>query len=187
MKTQVRDDAIAKNRKLVKTLTLACVAQSLSIIVLVFLVINALHSKTIVYQPVISGQYSLSERTFSPGYLRDMASDIAQLRLTWQPDTIQARYQRLLALVAPDRVASVRAGLNQEIQAVEKRRMSSVFYEHHVLVDVKHQAALVAGELQRLDDGVLLPLVHKTYQIQFHYVGGTLQVLSITEKEPQHG
>lgn len=185
MKTSVRDDAIAQTKQLLAVMKIACLALSLAVMVLSGLCFYAFFSKEVVYQPAMSGAYTLSERHFSPSYLKAMASDFMQLRLTWNPQTITPRYQQLMSMVSPSQASQVRQALNQEIKAVQQRKMTSVFYEDRVQVDVSHDEAKVSGSLQRLDDGVLLPSIPKTYVLQFHYVAGTLELVSITDQHNQ--
>jgi hypothetical protein len=66
---------------------------------------------------------------------------------------------------------------------VKSRKLQSVFYQEKVAVDMKTMAVNVTGNLQRIDDGVVLGLVKKTYLLKFNYVHGTLQIVSITEEK----
>lgn len=184
MKTHVRDDAISKNKKTLRVVTLACLAQSLTIVILACLTIYAFMSKETVYVPTSGGaSYSLSELSVSPDYLRKMSSDVMQLRLTWNKDTIADKYSQLLSLLRPSEMPYMRRMLNKEIAAVKGREISSVFYQDRngISVDVKNRIAVVTGSLQRIDNSVLLPLVQKNYKIKFKYVRGTLEIISIEE------
>ena len=183
METQVRDDAIAKNKKTLRVITIACLAEAVAIVVLAGICIYAMSAKKTVYQPTMGASYTLSGKAFSPVYLKDMASDIMQLRLTWNPSTVIQQYGKILSMVKPSSVTYVRKSLNSEIATIKNRKMSSVFYQTLARIDVKRQAAIVSGSLERIDDGVILPAVTKHYLIQFHYVGGTLQIVSIKEEK----
>jgi conjugal transfer pilus assembly protein TraE len=184
MKTQVRDDAILKNERLVRILTVAVLSEAVAILGLIALCLYSLSVKQTIYQPTLMGQpYTLSAKAVSPNYLKGMATDVMQLRLTFNADTVVARYARLLALVAPDSLSTVRKTLNTEIGVVKSRKLQSVFYQEKVAVDMKTMAVNVTGNLQRIDDGVVLGLVKKTYLLKFNYVHGTLQIVSITEEK----
>jgi len=186
MRTDRRDDAIAKNKQTVRLLKIVCLAQSAAIVALAALVLYFCTSKEIVYQPTMGSSYTMSERHFSPAYLRNMATDIMQLRLTWNAQTVTGHYAKILTMVKPNVTTAVRKMLNSEIAAIKKRNISSVFYQTKALVDVKNQVAKVSGNLVRTDDGVVLPSVRRTYLIQFHYTHGTLQIVSIADQEKQH-
>lgn len=183
MKTQVRDDAIAKNQYTVRLMRLALLSQAVVILILSGLVVYAFLAKETLYIPTNgSGSYKVSQLTVSPSYLQGVASDVMQSRLTWNQDTIVTQYMRLLRMVSPKTQSVIRQQLNEEITAVKKRDMQSVFYQTgQPLVDVKHQIAEVHGSLQRIDKGIPLPPKKVSYQIQFNYSLGHLSVESISE------
>lgn len=185
MKTQHRDDAIERNKQTVRVLTMACLAQSVAILALGGLSLYAFTAHEIVYQPTLGGvSYTLSQRRFSPAYLQAQASNIMQLRLTWNPTTIEPQYQQLMSMAAPQALQTIRPLLNAEIKTVKKRAMRSVFYQTRVIVDPKQQLAQVFGTLERIDDGVVLPAVKKAYWVSFDYRSGSLQIVSIKEENP---
>lgn len=183
MKTQIRDDAIARNRHTLRLLMIACLSQTVTILVLAGVALYAFMAKEIIYIPTNgSGTYKVSQLSFTPSYLQGIASDVMQDRLTWNENTIVNQYMKILSMVTPDELPFIRKQLNEEIKSVKKRNMTSVFYQKDApLVDVKNQLAQVSGVLQRIDHGVVLPPKPVTFQIQFKYTLGTLQIVSISE------
>lgn len=185
MKTQYRDDAIERNKQTVRILTIVCIAQSVVILALAGLSLYSFTAREIVYQPTLGGaSYTLSQRRFSPAYLQAQASNIMQLRLTWNPTTVEQQYEQLLSMTAPQALQTIRPLLNAEINTVKKRAMHSVFYQTKVIVDPKQAVAQVFGSLERIDDGVVLPAVKKAYWVMFDYRSGSLDLVSIKEENP---
>jgi len=183
MKTQTRDDAIARNQQLIRVLKLVVICQSITLILLGSLVCYGFFAKQVMYVPTMShAAYSQSQIRLSPAYVGSVADDLMQLRLTFNEDTVEARYQKLLSMVEPKSRARVASALNKEISVIKKRKMQSVFYQDsQPLVDMHELSAKVSGNLVRIDDGVILPARHKTWLIHFANHLGTLRILSITE------
>lgn len=182
MKVSVRDDAISKNRYTLRVMTLACIGQSITIVLLSGLCLFSFFYQKTVYIPTVSGQsYTMSSANISPIYIQDVANDVMQLRLTWNSDTITQQYQKLISFLKPKDVPYFRALLNKEINNVKNRHMQSVFYIRSTKVDVKDHMALVSGVLQRVDAGVMIKPVHKSYQIKFSNYYGRLYLTSIEE------
>lgn len=162
-------------------------SQAVVIALLGSLTLYAFLAKETVYVPINgSPSYSLSQLRFTPSYLQQVASNVMQLRLTWSADTVVDQYGKLMSMVKPKERGMIRTQFNQEIAAVKKRHMSSVFYQEQgdTKVDVKGREAEVSGMLQRIDEGVVLQPVKRTYRLQFDYSSGTLQVVSIKEVKP---
>jgi type IV conjugative transfer system protein TraE len=183
VKTQIRDDAIARNRHTLRLLMVACLSEGITILVLAGLALYAFMAKEVIYIPTNgSGTYKVSQLSFSPSYLQGIASDVMQDRLTWNENTIVNQYMKILSMVSAEELPFIRKQLNAEIKSVKKRNMTSVFYQKYApLVDVKNKLAQVSGVLQRIDHGVVLPPKPVSFQIQFKYTFGTLQIVSISE------
>ncbi|AMA44090.1 TraE/TraK family type IV conjugative transfer system protein [Piscirickettsia salmonis] len=159
-------------------------SQAVVIALLGGLTLYAFIAKETVYVPINgSPSYSLSQLRFTPSYLQQVASNVMQLRLTWSNDTVVDQYGKLMSMVQPKERKPIREQFNREITAIKKRHMSSVFYQDQVAtkLDIKSQEAQVTGMLQRVDAGVVLQPVKRTYLLKFNYSSGTLQVVSIKE------
>ncbi|MCF6768421.1 type IV conjugative transfer system protein TraE [Thiotrichales bacterium 19S11-10] len=183
MKTQLRDDVLTKNRQIIRILITTCLSLVIVVLVLSGLSFYSFFVKERIYIPTHSSEsFSLSSFNASPSYLSDMATDIMQSRLTWSSDTISKQYTKLLNLVSVNQKEALKKTLNEEIESVKRRKMSSVFYQNKKpLVDSQSLVVQVTGQLQRVDDGIILKPVKKTYQIHFSYHLGLLTIVSISE------
>ena len=110
-----------------------------------------------------------------------MTEKVADLRLTYNPDTIDARYAMLTHLLPANTQESFKKLLDTEITTVHEKNISSVFYAENVAVDVVHHQGQIAGLLYRTSHGLQLNPQHKTYQIQFSFQQGILALNAMKE------
>ena len=123
----------------------------------------------------------MGDATYSPTYLKEMTEKVADLRLTYNPETIESRYALLLHLTPANRQEGFKRLLDSEREVVIAKNISSVFYVEKVTVDVKRVEGKLEGLLYRTSHGLQLQPEHKTYQLQFNYKNGLLGLLSIKE------
>lgn len=183
MRTTIRDDAILKNKQMMRVLSIACISEALVILVLSALVVYLDLSRNIVLVPTNSNvQYKVSALHVSANYIKDMAENVVQLRLSWNAQSISHQFQKLLAMSEMSARQSLAKQLNQEIKVVKKRKMSSVFYQEGVpLANLNNMTVKVVGTLQRVDDDVLLSPVKKAYLIHFKDGIEGFRIVSIKE------
>jgi len=182
MQTNYRDNAIAKNRLLLKLTLLWAVSSTLAVIVLAFTCFYAINHRQTHWLPVCTGlEFSIGDSAYTPAYLKQMTEKVADLRLTYNPETIDARYATLLHLISNDNKTSFKKVLDQEITTVQAKNISSVFYSEKIAVDVQHHQGQIVGLLYRTSHGLQLKPKHKTYQMQFRFKNGLLELQSVKE------
>ncbi len=182
MQTSYRDHAIAKNRLLFKLTLLWAIATTFAVVALSILCFYALSHREVHWLPMcVENEFSLGESTYSPSYLKQMTEKVADLRLTYNPDTIDARYAMLTHLLPANTQESFKKLLDTEITTVHEKNISSVFYAENVAVDVVHHQGQIAGLLYRTSHGLQLNPQHKTYQIQFSFQQGILALNAMKE------
>lgn len=182
MNTTYRDNAIAKNRLLLK-LTLAwAVSSSATVLVLVGVNFYSLTHRQVHWLPVCTGaEFSIGQRAYSAAYLKEMTEKAADLRLTYNPETIDSRYAMLSHLIKPNVLDAFIRLLDEERRTVHEKNISSVFYSENISVDVAHHQGQIEGLLYRTSHGLQLAPEHKVYRLQFSFQNGLLALSSIQE------
>ena len=182
MKTSFRDHALAKQQWLLKFTLLWALSSTLAVIVLSVTCGYALTHRQVHWLPVCtSGEFSVGERDYSAAYLQQMTQKVADLRLTFNPETIDSRYESLLLLTPISQQNAYRRVLDADIATVHEKNSSSAFYTEYVSVDVAHHQGRVSGLLHRTSHGLALTPKHKTYELQFSFASGQLNLESIKE------
>jgi len=182
MELSYRNDAIAKNKLLFKLTLLWALTVTAAVIVLAAACLYAILHRQVHFLPICTGaEFSVGDRSYSPSYLRQMTEKVADLRLTYNRETIDGRYETLLHLVKSRQREPLKKLLDKEIEAVHEKHISSVFYVESIAVDVVHSQARIKGMLDRTSHDLALESRHKSYQLQFAYSNGSLELESIKE------
>ena len=182
MQTSWRDNAVAKNKLLLKLTLLWAGSSSVVAVVLAFLCYYALTHRQIHWLPVCTGsEFSIGDSAYSPEYLKKMTEKVADLRLTYNPETIESRNATLIHLIPANHQEAFKKVLDAERETVVKKNISSVFYAEHVSVDIKHNQGRIDGLLYRTSHGLQLSPKHKQYTLQFSFKNGLLGLESVKE------
>lgn len=182
MEIKFRDDAISKNRLALRITFIWALISSCSLLLVSVMSFHAFKHQKVHWLPVCSGaEFSISETDYSPAYLKEMAKKIIDLRLTYNPETIESHYKTLVNLTPGKYQESLNTRLQKEIEAVVQKNITSVFYTDKISVDTKHHQALISGFLHRTSHGLSLKPRHKQYQLTFVFRSGELSPLSIVE------
>jgi len=186
MDLRLRDDAIAKNRVLLRISLIWAILSSFSLIIISSLCFYAFNHKQSYWLPVCTAsELSIGGSSYSASYMREMTLKIATLRLTYSPNTINERYEALIHLADASKQESLKKILDDEIKLIKKKNISSVFYSDGVKVDSKHHIAKITGMLQRTIHDLSVKAQRKTYLIQFSFNNGLLSVVSIKEQKDE--
>ena len=182
MDTNVRDNALAKSRLLLNLTLIWALGSSLLAIILVFLCSYlVLHKETHWIPICVSEKFQISEKSYSPSYLKDMAERVVDLRLTYNKDNTQSRFNTLLMLTDVAHQGAFKELLDNEQKTIENKDVSSVFYVNETSVDITHQKAQVRGVLHQASRGIALKPEFKIYELKFSYKSGLLGLLSMQE------
>lgn len=182
MQTSWRDNAVAKHKLLLK-LTLAwAMSASVGVVILASFCFYAITHRQIHWLPVCTGsEFSIGDAAYSPEYLKKMTEKVADLRLTYNPETIESRNTVLIHLIPANHQEAFKRVLDTERKTVVDKNISSVFYAEHVSVDLKLNQGQIDGLLYRTSHGLQLQPKHKTYTIQFSFKNGLLGLESVKE------
>lgn len=182
MNTSFRDNAIAKNRLLLKVSLAWALSSTFAVIILIALNFYTLLHRQVHWLPVCTGaEFSIGDKAYSPEYLKEMTQKVADLRLTYNPETIDARYTQLSHLIPANYQESFTRLLDAERKTVHEKNVSSVFYDEKVSVDVANNQGQIEGLLYRTSHGLQLKPQHKIYRVQFSFKNGLLTLVSIQE------
>ncbi|HAU0661248.1 TPA: conjugal transfer protein TraE [Legionella pneumophila] len=182
MNTSFRDNAIAKNRLLLKVSLAWALSSTFAVIILIALNFYTLLHRQVHWLPVCTGaEFSIGDKAYSPEYLKEMTQKVADLRLTYNPETIDARYTQLSHLIPANYQESFTRLLDAERKTVHEKNVSSVFYDEKVSVDVANNQGQIEGLLYRTSHGLQLKPQHKIYRVQFSFKNGLLNLVSIQE------
>ena len=182
MKTSFRDNAIAKNRLLLRLTLIWALSGTFAVIVLAALNFYTLLHRQVHWLPVCTGaEFSIGDKAYSPEYLKEMTQKVTDLRLTYNPETIDARYTMLSHLIPARYQQSFSKLLDAERKTVHEKNVSSVFYGEKVSVDVAKNQGQMEGLLYRTSHGLQLKHQRKTYRVQFSFKNGLLSLVSIQE------
>ncbi|HHF7349660.1 TPA: TraE/TraK family type IV conjugative transfer system protein [Legionella feeleii] len=179
-----RDDVIARTRLLLKWVLAWAISSSLAVVTLSLLCAYVVKHRQTHWLPLCTGsEFNIGETAYSPGYLKDLALKVIDLRLTYSPDTIEARVEQLVHLIPADFQRHFKRRLEEEVRTVQEKNISSVFYADvdHIEIDISHHQGRVAGVLHRTSHGLPLKEERKTYLLQFALKSGLLMLQSIKE------
>lgn len=177
-----RDDVISRTRLLLKWVLAWAVSSSLAVVALSLLCAYVVKHRQTHWLPLCTGsEFNIGETGYSPGYLKDLALKVIDLRLTYSPDTIEARVEQLIHLTPADFQSHFKRRLEEEVKTVQEKNISSVFYAEHIEIDSNHHQGRVAGVLHRTSHGLPLKEERKTYLLQFALKSGLLMLQSIKE------
>ena len=182
MDTTFRDDAISKYRLALRITFIWAFVSTFTVLILSVVNLYSFKHQKTHWLPVCSStDFWVGESDYSPAYLKEMVKKITDLRLTYNPETIDSRYKRLINLTPAPYQEALTKQLMNEIKAVKKKNISSVFYSDKIFVDTKNHMAVISGHLHRTSHGLSVKPAYKSYQVKFHFKSGDLSPISITE------
>ena len=182
MNISFRDNAIARNRLFLKLTLVWALSGTFAVIVLAVLNCYTLMHRQVHWLPMCTGdEFSIGASSYNPAYLKKMTQKVADLRLTYNPETVESRYTLLADMIPASHQESFTRLLDSERKTIQEKKVSSVFYGEKVLVDVAKNQGQIEGLLYRTSHGLQLKPQHKTYRVQFSFQNGLLNLVSIQE------
>lgn len=128
MNSVFRDNVLSKNKVLLH-LTLAwAVTATLAVLILGGLCVYVVNNKETHWLPICTEDgYFLSNSSFSPSYIKDMTKKVIQLRLTYNPDTVAARFASLAHLIPASHQEAFKTILDSESAVVKEKTLVPYF------------------------------------------------------------
>lgn len=123
-----RDNVLSKNKVLLH-LTLAwAVTSTIAVFILGGLCVHVVNNKETHWLPICTEDgYFLSNSSFSPSYIKDMTKKVLQLRLTYNPDTVAARFASLVHLIPASHQEAFKTILDSESLVVKEKILVPCF------------------------------------------------------------
>lgn len=146
---------------------------------LLFCLVN--REKTIIVPPVIHQAFWLDSKKVSPGYLSEMTTFFAQLRLSVTPSSAAYQRETLLRYTDPQYYGALKNELIDEEEHLTQTHTSFTFYPVSVVVDAPHLTVKLSGDLTAMVGNVPLPTQRLTYRLAYRYSQGRLWLQSFQE------
>lgn len=177
-----RDNVLMKNKVLLHLTLIWAFTATLSIFILGGICFYVVKNKETHWLPICAEDgYFLSNFSYSPSYIKDMTKKVIQLRLTYNPDTVEARFNSLVHLIPASHQEAFKKILDAEVSVAKEKNISSVFYEKDIEIDSGENQAKVKGTLNRTSHGLEVKPQQKIYLVQFAYKQGLMWPKSIQE------
>lgn len=170
--------------KLSKYLLMVCGLQFLIVFILVILSIALSHRQMVALIPMnLNSPMSVSNNVVSSQYLDESALSFIDLRLNFDPDTIDNNHQVILRFVSPGSYKKIKSALDQESKLVKSQGISSSFYINKIKVNKQSLSVMISGTLNRaVVDKQLIP-VKATFLITFENDDGLLSINQFVEEK----
>lgn len=170
--------------RMIKYLVLTCASLLCAAILLTFLCISISHRNMITLVPMnLNAPMTVSNSSVSTQYLNESALSFINLRLNFDPDTIDLNHNIILRFIAPTDYQDIKKALDQESKLVKAQSISSSFYISDISINKKMLSVLFTGTLVRSVSDKTLKAVKTQFQIDFENKNGLLLITQFFEVE----
>ena len=182
MKYKLFQNNVEDAHKITKYLLCACGSLLSVVFILTALCINLSHRQMAVLVPMnMNAPLFVSNNSVSSQYLTESALSFMNLRLNFDPDTIDNNHALILRSVAPSDYSDIKKSLDIEADFVKKQSISSSFYINGISVNKEMLSVLIDGTLARSVGDKKLSLVKTKFQINFKNDDGLLLITQFFE------
>lgn len=170
--------------KISKYLLITCISEVAIIFLLTILCIVISHRQMAVLVPMnLNSPMSVRNNAVNTQYLDENAISFINLRLNFDPDTIDENHKIILRFLSSDSYKSIKTALDQEALLVKSQDISSSFYISDVAIDKKTLSALISGTLIRSVSDKALKPVQVKFLISFENNDGLLTISKFGEEK----
>lgn len=127
--------------------------------------------------------YTNSENLVDNKYLALMSENFVYLRLNTTPQTVKFNHQRLLSFVGGAQYKIFKEQLEKESKLIIGQGISSHFEIENIYPNSQKLSCAIKGVLKRSVGGRDLKDEYFTYNLQFRYTQGLLQITQFTKSE----
>lgn len=171
-------------QKIAKYMLIACISEIFIIFMLIILCIVISHRQMTVLVPMnLNSPMSVRNNAVSSQYLDENAISFINLRLNFDPDTIDENHKIILKFLSSDNYKSIRKALDQEAFLVKSQGISSSFYISNVEINKKTLSALISGTLVRSVSDKALKPAKVQFLISFENNDGLLTISKFVEEK----
>lgn len=127
--------------------------------------------------------YANSESSVDSQYLALMSENFIYLRLNTTPGTVKFNHKRLLSFVSSTQYKVFNEQLEKESKLIVQEAISSHFEIENIYPSSDKLRCAIKGILKRSVGGRELKDERLTYNLQFRYILGRLQITGFTKSE----
>ena len=131
-------------------------------------------------------RYANSENSVDSQYLALMSENFIYLRLNTTPETVKFNHKRLLSFVGSAQYKVFNEQLEKESKLIVQEAISSHFDIESIHPNAHKLSCEISGVLKRTVGGRELKDERLTYNLQFRYNQGTLQITQFTKSEVRY-
>ncbi len=123
MNRLVRDTIVLKNRVLLNLVLAWACSSTLAVFILGGICLYAVKNKETHWLPICAEDgYFLSNSSYSPSYIKEMAKKVIQLRLTYTPENVDARFYSLVHLIPASHQEDFQKILDSEMKVAKEKK-----------------------------------------------------------------
>lgn len=161
-----------------------CLAQFVAIVLLTTLSMSLSHRSVVTLVPMnLNAPLSVSNNAVSSDYLEKSALSFINLRLNFDPDTIDKNHALILRFASSGAYQGLKKTLDDEATSVKAQGIASNFYSDSIHINRSTLSVLLGGKLVRSVVHKSLPTVNTQFLITFKNNDGFLSIEKFVEEK----
>lgn len=186
MEYKLFQNSLEDAQRIVKYLIFSCVTLLSAILLLIVLCISISHRNMVTLVPLgLNAPMTVSNNAVSSQYLNESALSFINLRLNFDPDSIDENHKIILRSISPGNFQEIKKALDEESILIKKQGISSSFYINGISINKKMLSVTVTGTLVRSVSDKVLKSVKTQFQIDFTNNNGLLLITQFFEVKNQ--
>lgn len=182
MKYQLFQDNLEDSQKILKQALIVCVALLCVNCLMILLCLSISHRNMTTLVPMnLNAPMIVSNNAISSQYLNETALSFINLRLNFDPDSIEFDHNIILRSASPDSFNDLKSVLDEETKLVKTQNISSNFYINDISINRKMLSVLIGGTLLRSVADKPLKPIKTQFQINFENQNGLLLIKQFSE------
>ena len=159
-----------------------CCSQFLIILLLVFFSLSLSHRSMVTLVPMnLNEPMTVSNNAVSSDYLSKTAMAFINLRLNFNPETVDKNHKIILKFASTSSYPSLKKSLDAEAVSIKEQGISSNFYLNNVEINRKKMTIIAGGILMRSVSSKALPEIKTKFLIRFKNNNGLLSIRKFVE------
>jgi len=182
MKYQLFQENLKDSQKSLKLALMVCALLLGLNFLMIILCISISHRNMTTLVPMnLNAPMTVSNNAISSQYLNESALSFINLRLNFDPDSIESDHSIILRAASPDSFNDLKKTLDEETKLVKTQSISSSFYVNDISINRKMLSVLISGTLLRSVADKPLKPIKTQFQIDFENQNGLLLIKQFFE------
>ena len=182
MKYQLFQNNLEDSQKIVKYALIVCASLLCVNFLMIVLCLSISHRNMTTLVPMnLNAPMTVSNNSISSQYLDESALSFINLRLNFDPVTLDADHSIILRSASPDSFNDLKKVLDEESKLVKTQNISSNFYVNDISINRETLSVRIAGTLQRSVADKPLKPIKTAFQIDFDNQNGLLLIKQFFE------